>query len=363
MFNKYYSLRKILKKNADYNMIIGERSNGKTYACLKYAIENVVNNGSKFAYLRRWREDVIGKRAGAIFNALNADGTIIKLTNNKYEIVNYSNGKFYFANFDEKLNKYVNSKEPIGYTFALTNMEHDKSTSYPDVNTIIFDEFLTRRYYLPNEFVLFMNTISTIIRHRSNVKIFMLGNTVNKFCPYFNEMGLTKMKVMQKGTIDVYHYGNSSLTVAVEYCGNSFIKKGSDKYFAFNNPKLSMIIGGEWELDIYPHLPYKYKTNQIVFTYFIEFNDDILQCEVIDTGKDIFTYIHEKTTPIKDIDNDIVFTMRYSEKPNIINNITRPFNKTTKNIYKFFQLNKVFYQDNTVGEIVRNYLIQCTKVW
>ena len=85
--------------------------------------------------------------------------------------------------------------------------------------------------------------------------------------------------------------------------------------------------------------------------------------EVIDTGKDIFTYIHEKTTPIKDIDNDIVFTMRYSEKPNINNNITRPFNKTTKNIYKFFQLNKVFYQDNTVGEIVRNYLIQCTKVW
>ena len=37
----------------------------------------------------------------------------------------------------------------------------------------------------------FMNVLSTIIRDRENIKIFMLGNTVNKYCPYFDEMGLT----------------------------------------------------------------------------------------------------------------------------------------------------------------------------
>ena len=31
----YYSLQKILKKNAVYNVIFGERSNGKTYSVLK----------------------------------------------------------------------------------------------------------------------------------------------------------------------------------------------------------------------------------------------------------------------------------------------------------------------------------------
>ena len=32
----YYSLDKILSKKATYNLIIGERSNGKTYAVKKY---------------------------------------------------------------------------------------------------------------------------------------------------------------------------------------------------------------------------------------------------------------------------------------------------------------------------------------
>ena len=34
--SNYYSLDKILSKNAQYNLIFGERSNGKTYAVLNY---------------------------------------------------------------------------------------------------------------------------------------------------------------------------------------------------------------------------------------------------------------------------------------------------------------------------------------
>ena len=36
----YYSLKNIQRKNATYNVIFGERSNGKTYAVLKQALEN-----------------------------------------------------------------------------------------------------------------------------------------------------------------------------------------------------------------------------------------------------------------------------------------------------------------------------------
>lgn len=362
MFNKYYSLKKILSKNADYNIIIGERSNGKTYACLKYAIENLVENGSQFAYIRRWAEDVRGNRASQVFNALNSDGTIKKLTKGKYSCVNYFAGKFFLANYDEKLKKYINSPNPIGFLFALTNMEHDKSTSYPDVNTIIFDEFLTRRYYLPDEFVLFMNVISTIVRHRENVKIFMLGNTVNKYCPYFNEMGLTKVENMKKGSVDVYSYGSSDLKVAVEYCGNSLIKKGSDKYFAFDNPKLKMITKGEWEIDLYPHLPYKYKPSDILFTYFIQFDGNILQCEIINKRNEIFTYIHRKTTPIRNKAGDLIYSLESNPAYNFVMNIKKPKNKIEQKVLWFFIHQKVFYQDNSIGEIVRNYLIECSNM-
>lgn len=37
--SEFYSLEPILSKNATYNMIIGERSNGKTYAVLKYSLQ------------------------------------------------------------------------------------------------------------------------------------------------------------------------------------------------------------------------------------------------------------------------------------------------------------------------------------
>src|SRR5699024_6812002 len=215
---KYYSLEKILEKNADYNLIFGERSNGKTYSALEYGIKQFVESGYKnqTAIVRRWKEDIKGKRAETLYNGLEANGRIAELTNGEYTEIYYFNGKWYLSNYDEGIQKHVPYTKPLAYAFALSEMEHDKSTSYPDVTTVIFDEFLTRRYYLPDEFILFMNVLSTIIRQRNNVKIFMLGNTVNKYCPYFKEMGLKHIPQMEQGTIDIYKFGKGALTIAVE---------------------------------------------------------------------------------------------------------------------------------------------------
>ena len=46
---KYYSLNNIKRKNATYNVIFGERSNGKTYAVLTEVVKNWVKDGSQFA--------------------------------------------------------------------------------------------------------------------------------------------------------------------------------------------------------------------------------------------------------------------------------------------------------------------------
>ena len=247
--------------------------------------------------------------------------------------------------------------------FSIAEMEHDKSTSYSKVTTIIFDEFLSRSYYLNDEFVLFMNVLSTIIRYRDNVKIFMLGNTVNKYCPYFKEMGLTHINQMEKGTIEVYSYGESKLKVAVEYA-DSPVKGGtkpSDHYFAFNNPKLNMITGGAWEIALYPHCPVKYRPKDVLFTYFIEFDDALLQCEIVQVEDYDFTFIHEKTTPLRDESKDIIFTTRYDARPNFFRNIRKPNSELERKIGMYFRKEKVFYQDNEVGEVVRNYLQFCAR--
>lgn len=356
----FYSLTPILEKGAQYNLIIGERSNGKTYASLKYGLEKFVETGQQMAYLRRWKEDYRGKRGETLFASLVANDEVSQLTDGKFTRISYYSGKWYLANYDEKLDKIIRAPEPFCYAFALSDMEHDKSTSYPNITTIVFDEFLTRTYYLVNEFVLFMNVLSTIIRHRDNVKIFMLGNTVNKYCPYFKEMGLKHVETMEQGAIDVYRYGNSDLKVAVEYCA-PIKKEGkkSDIYFTFDSPSLAMITGGAWEIDIYPHCPRKYTKNDVVFEYFIDFDDHLLHGEVVVLDDCTFTFIHEKTTELKHPDTDLVYSSNYDPRPNYVRNLTHPINEATKNVYKYFKEEKVYYQDNEVGELVRNYLNTC----
>ena len=88
---EYYSNKKILEKNAEYNIILGERSNGKSYCikmeqCLKKAIKQ---EKCTFVIIKRLSEDI---KAGFIEEYF-ADMPISKLTKGKYnKIVGYRDG-------------------------------------------------------------------------------------------------------------------------------------------------------------------------------------------------------------------------------------------------------------------------------
>lgn len=358
---KFYDLGEILTKNADYNLIFGERSNGKTYAALRYGLEQFITTGKQMAYIRRWREDLRGKRAESLFANHTANGLISTLTDGKFNEVFYVSNKWFLSYYNEETGKRTPCDIPFCYGFCLSEQEHEKSSSYPNVTTVVFDEFLTRRYYLPDEFMLFMNLLSTIIRQRDDVKVLMLGNTVNKYCPYFTEMGLKQVPVMEQGTIDIYRFGEHGATVAVEYCSTVVKHKASNKYFCFDNQNLQMITGGKWELAVYPHLPVKYAPKDVLFVYYIQFNDTILQGNIIQVGNENFTYIHMKTTPIKDTENSLIYSLEMNGKPNYKRKLISNASYIEQQVARYFATDKVFYQDNEVGEIVRNYLITSAK--
>lgn len=52
----FYNLQKINRKNATYNIIFGERSNGKTYALLKRGFKTTVKT------VHKWRMLGAGKK-------------------------------------------------------------------------------------------------------------------------------------------------------------------------------------------------------------------------------------------------------------------------------------------------------------
>lgn len=370
----YYSMKNVLYQNADYNVIFGEKSNGKSYQVIQFAFVLWWFYKKQTAIIRRLDDNLKPRYAKKIFSNLEYNELIIKetkgeykgfidwLTNHEYDSIIYVSREWYVA---KKLDDgtYQTSPDVFASAFALTKVDNYSSTSYPLIQLILHDDFIAiDNFYLPNEFVDYSILLSTIIRKREDVKVFMCGNSNNRYCLYFNEMGLKHVKDMKQGTIDLYTYGESTLKVAVEYCKTTNAKsKPSNKYFAFDNPKLKMITSGDWKINNYPHLPVKYKDNQVLYKCYLKFNDEWLQLNLILVDKDIFMYIHPKTTELKEDNKQLVFTQEFSEKYNY----RRKFTHTTKVedvMLKCIAMDKVFYSDNNTGDTFDNYMKWCSTI-
>lgn len=379
---KHYDIVPILSQNALYNLIWGMRSNGKTfqvkYACLfgiherGVDFDGYLDNGLATAICRRWEEDFKGKNGASFYDDFihnSEQGNIIeKKTKGKYNSVYFINREWYLQRVDKDGNVEERDKNYFAKAFSLNMEEHYKSNSYPRIGTIFLDEFITRHFYLIDEPVIFSSVISTIVRDRDNVKIFMCGNTISPYNPYFAEYGLKRAKYQKQGTIDLYKFNKDGalLLMACEYSDSPSKKKASSVYFAFDNPKLEMITSGKWEVSYYPHLPREYRNNEVLYKYYIVFDGDIFTCKIIliDNAKETltFTYIHRKSKPINPDEKEaIIYTQDYDPRPNYARRINHPQNEIQKRILSYFVKEKVFYQDNDVGETISQYIKWCRQ--
>ena len=365
----YYNLLDIMKEICQYYLSFGIRSNGKTTAPYVLSLIDYCFFGNQLGLIRRNDIDFKGKKGREMFKGLASikykDQNLIEyLTNGQYDDIVYYSSQWFLCKFDESLGKKVMDGTPFAHAFAISTSSHDKSISYPRIKTILFDEFISKEGYLDDEFVKLMNTISTIVRERKDITIFMCGNSVNKYNPYFKEMGLYNASKMKPDTIEYYTYGETGLKVGIEFTAidkenkqTKTKKKPSDVYFAFDNPKLKMITTGAWEIDIYPHLQTKYDKKDIKFTFFIKFEENLLQCELIQKDNAMFVYVHKKTTKIKNEDKELIYQQEYSYKPNHSIDMLMPRNNIEKIILQLYRTGKFFYQDNEIGEVVKNYIL------
>lgn len=355
---EYYTLDEILKCNCRYNWIYGERSNGKTYSVKEYILDQYLKTGKQGGLIRRWDLDIRGASGAAIFSDIEMN---YGLQNYGWEGIDYKSRAYWLYRIDEK-DKKVYDKQPFCYAFALTQAEHYKSQSYPNIKTLLFDEAISRDGYLGNEWEAFQSVAATIIRLNNDVKIFMLGNTVSKECPYFEEMYIP-VDDIKKGEIRTIQYkGEEAPKVAVEYCntGEKNGGKKSDIYFNFGANTNNMVINGDWETASYPHCPCSYVSKNIQFTYYIKWKETILQCDIISFSNKDFTFIH-KIDEIKDEENQLIFTNEPNADVNARRRISNPYDNLGKIIWNYFIIDRVFYQNNTVGEFVRNYLMWCNS--
>ena len=244
MAKKYYSLDNINKTKAQYRMLLGEKSNGKSYAVKSELIRDAYLNHRKFVYMRRFREDMKTVDVNAYF----ADAPVKDITHHYYDRVVVDKGIIYLANYNDEEDKFEKGPD-IGRCVYLSGYEHFASQAFPDTYNIVYEEFITQRTYIPNEPAQLQKMVSTILRDREGA-VYLVGNTINRVCPYFTEWQLTHTIRQQPGTIEIYKFhrtgaeGEEIITeVAVERCESS--NSTTNMFFGRT---AEFIVKGGWEV-------------------------------------------------------------------------------------------------------------------
>ena len=358
----YYDIGPIDATNAVYRMIIGQRSNGKTYSVCRHMVEDYFSKGHRSAYIRRWDEDIQPKHLASLFAPHYK--LIEELSGGEYNSVFYRAKEFHLCYIDEEGKKVAQDPEAFCITASINTAEHTKGQDRGEIHLILFDEFMTRQGYLQNEFIQYCNLLSSLIRNRDDAIIYMCANTVNRYCPYFKEMGLKDVETMPQGQVYVYTYGNMDLTVAVEYCDPvKATEKVASKYFAFDNPQLEMITTGAWELQFYPRPTYKIFEEDIKYRFYIHFGETMLCGEIVKpTDKehrtDLFIFIHPQTKDIEIDSKTVLYTDEFTTSICHVRFLSDQPTELHRLITSLFKKKSVCFSDNETGEIVRNWLIE-----
>ena len=200
----FYNPERIISYNALLNIVIGERGVGKTYGFKKFIVNRFLNKHKQFAYIRRYDTDL--------------EASVGNTNDNKF----FEQIRSEFPDSEFKISKskkvrklYIDNKL-CGYALPLSAADSLKSSSYENVDTIIYDEFMLKegssQHYLRNEPEIILDLIETIGRLR-DIRIYCLGNAISSTCPLMAYFDLTlpyntDIKTFKDGTIAVEYIKN-----------------------------------------------------------------------------------------------------------------------------------------------------------
>ena len=362
---RWYDPADILALDATYNLIYGERGNGKTFSICHLILDAYLSEGLPSAYVRRLDEMIKQGNLETLFSDPEHIKFIEEKSEGKWNFVKYQFHGFYLQKRDPNNNILLaKDTRPFCRTYALSTSETTKGADRGQVKYVFFDEFITRAFYLSNEIVLFESTLESIIRKRPGVKIFMVANTVNKHCPYFKHMGLTNIKKQEQGTIDIYLLGRKGTKIACEYTKNNdeAASEIAEEYYCFNNPQVEMIKSGAWEFDLYRLIPKGISKLMPELTFFIEFDGTTTAGRLYMYNDSPIICFTPKTTEIKDRENTIIYCDdNCSASPLHQMELARAPTIAQEIILDLFKQHKTYFATNDVGEHVQNWLKYSTK--
>lgn len=262
---KYYDIKPVKtraeKEKSNFIFIYGGKSKGKSYqAKMELMINHYIKTKRRFCLLRRYGEEIDKTHTELYFRDILNNEDIAKLTDYKYNNIEYISAKVYFSYVNEAGK--TERREHIGYAIPL-NQEQNYSSilSEQDIDNIIFEEFQSRTTYLTNEVTKLMFLYSTIDRERGSTKLWFMGNAISKVCPYWAEFGILDIIKSQKsGTIQDYVIDDKKILI--------------EKTKVFNNKKTTIgesanaISSGAWYAEKQPRIKMKDHVRGLLYINF-----------------------------------------------------------------------------------------------
>lgn len=165
----WYDKAQLLSHNKIMNMVLSNRGGGKTFHFTRWGIDDFKKTGAQCVWVRRYQTEI--------------DEMLL-------------NGKFFDAVREYYPSDELTIEGNLGlvngevafYFIALSTSRQLKSNNYPNVNKIVFDEFIIdkgRVTYLKAEVEVFLDLYETVARMRDNVRAVLLANSITIVNPYF----------------------------------------------------------------------------------------------------------------------------------------------------------------------------------
>lgn len=342
-------------ENNKYFVICTERASGKTTNVLLLGLLANKIYGSIIQYIRQYDDMLAPKNARNLCDVIIQAGYVPKLTDGKYNTIIYKARRWYYAKQEDGEIKDT-APEPCIQCLAIQNTDTYKSTyNAPKGDFIIFDEFCARRHQ-PDEFILFCDLLSTIIRGRKNPIIWMLGNTLDRYEYYFDELEIADyMKFIQLGdSMEIRTAKGTPIYIEVFATTKKEKKSLINKlFFGFKNTKLNAITGDDWVIVPYQHVDSKDDREIIDRRHYLKYEGDLLCLEVCNSDLyGLHVIVHRATKC--DYEDAVIYSCDGMQ--DIRYHYRFGYGKIDKMIWTLYDRNKFFYATNACAAIMQKYI-------
>lgn len=232
---------------------IGEKRIGKTYGCIKYALQEYYSRGVPMFYARRYDKTFTESICGNLVNKHRQE--IINLSKGKHNACRLV-GKYYDLMREQETQSGLitrRNKAHFAFCRSLNNIETETADDKGEISCVVYDEFLTRGNEIKDEFnkLMVLHANATAKRVDQFTPMFLLGNTVSRESETAECFGI-RLRDLKRG-LNIITNTKGVPRIIVFYVPETVhgARSAETYYDRFENDHINMIAHGDWTIGTY----------------------------------------------------------------------------------------------------------------